>query len=195
MKSGIKDQIRQKIERQLEYFKVKEDDTWDDCDNYTDEDAMWYQGHWKMCSRLLSFIDSLPEEACKDSLQAPETCKENTDSFTSLEEVAEEYATMHLRNNEFPTADSAFIAGANWMRKKDVEDMYLSDNRHFLKCYEQGKVDMRVEMMKDAVEGEIGYWNQRGLSIRLDKSLERLGYDMDTKVKIVIEKQDDRPRD
>ena len=86
-------------------------------------------------------------------------------------------------------------AGANWMRKKDVEDMYLSDNRHFLKCYEQGKVDMRVEMMKDAVEGEIGYWNQRGLSIRLDKSLERLGYDMDTKVKIVIEKQDDRPRD
>lgn len=56
------EKIRQEIERQLEYFKGKEDDTWDDCDNYTDEDAMWYQGHWKMCSRLLSFIDSLPEE-------------------------------------------------------------------------------------------------------------------------------------
>lgn len=79
------EKIRQEIERQLEYFKGKEDDAWDDCDNYTDEDAMWYQGHWKMCSRLLSFIDSLPEEACKDSLQAPETCKENTDSFTSLD--------------------------------------------------------------------------------------------------------------
>lgn len=85
MKSSIKDQIRQEIERQLEYFKGKEDDTWDDCDNYTDEDAMWYQGHWKMCSRLLSFIDSLPDETCEDSLQAPETCKENTDSFTSLD--------------------------------------------------------------------------------------------------------------
>ena len=56
------EKIRQEIERQLEYFKGKEDDAWDDCDNYTDEDAMWYQGHWKMCSRLLSFIDSLPEE-------------------------------------------------------------------------------------------------------------------------------------
>lgn len=83
----------------------------------------------------------------------------------------------------------AFIAGAEWMRKKDVEDMYMSDNRHFLKCYEQGKVDMKVEMMKDAVEGEIGYWNQRGLSIRLDQSLEKLGYDEDTEVKIIIVKQ------
>lgn len=62
MKSSIKDQIRQEIERQLEYFKGKDDDAWDDCDNYTDEDASWYQGHWKMCSKLLAFIDSLPEE-------------------------------------------------------------------------------------------------------------------------------------
>lgn len=38
---------------------------------------------------------------------------------------------------------------------------------------------------------EIGYWNQRGLSIRLDKSLERLGYDMDTKVKVIVIKQND----
>lgn len=42
------------------------------------------------------------------------------------------------------------------------------------------------QMMKDAVEGEIGYWNQRGLSILLDKSLEKLGYDEGTKVKIII---------
>ena len=31
---------------------------------------------------FLAFINSLPEETCKDSLQVPETCKENTDSFT-----------------------------------------------------------------------------------------------------------------
>ena len=37
---------------------------------------------------LLAFIDSLPDETCKDSLQVPETCKENQDSFTSdLEEA------------------------------------------------------------------------------------------------------------
>lgn len=130
-------------------------------------------------------IEVLPKEDAEDA---------------SLEEAARLYAIPNYMRDvdvkyleEYPydkIAEAAFIAGAKWMRKKDVEDMYLSDNRHFLKCYEQGKVDMRVEMMKDAVEGEIGYWNQRGLSIRLDKSLERLGYDMDTKVKIIIVKQD-----
>ena len=33
--------------------------------------------------RLLDFIDSLPDETCKDSLQVQEICKENLDSFTS----------------------------------------------------------------------------------------------------------------
>ncbi len=54
---------------------------------------------------------------------------------------------------------------------------------------------MKEQMMKEAVEGEVGYWNQRGLSIRLDQSLEKLGYDMDRKVKMLIVKEDDRPRD
>lgn len=40
---------------------------------------------------ILAFIDSLPDEVCKDSLQAPETCKENAESFTSLEEVLKRY--------------------------------------------------------------------------------------------------------
>lgn len=39
---------------------------------------------------LLAFIDSLPEEKPSED----------------LEEAAKEYATTHLRNNEFPTADS-----------------------------------------------------------------------------------------
>ena len=51
---------------------------------------------------LLSFIDSLQQEQPSED----------------LEEAAEEYATTHLRNNEFPTADSAFIAGAKWMEKE-----------------------------------------------------------------------------
>lgn len=88
-------------------------------------------------------------EICKDSLHIPETCKENAKSFTSLEETAEEYAeneaysweltdappknnleeaaeeyaTTHIRNNEFPTADSAFIAGAEWQKAKDDEEI------------------------------------------------------------------------
>ena len=149
--------------------------------------------------QLLEFIDSLPEETCKDSLQVHETCKENTDSFTSLEEAASrggfdyvdnivQESPGHRWNDhdvEFGYRDG-FIAGAEWQANQLLKGSPLpEDTVLFHKGVEEGK---RL-MMEEAVEGEIGYWNQRGLSIRLDKSLERLGYDMDTKVKIVIVKE------
>jgi len=77
------EKIKAEIERQLEYFKGKEDDAWDDCDNYTDEDAQWYQGHWKMCSKLLSFIDSLPEEKPSENLEE-EVKRYYSDNFTYI---------------------------------------------------------------------------------------------------------------
>lgn len=63
------------------------------------------------------------------------------------------------------------------------------------KASEWGYNLCKEQMMNGAVDGEIGYWNQRGLSIRLDQSLEKLGYGEDTEVKVIIVKQDDRPRD
>ena len=159
--SNIKETIRQEIERRIKLYSI------------TNEEEQWIVNtYWS----VLAFIDSLPEEK----------------PLENLEEVAARYEQEN-RQSILSSVDivDAFIAGAEWMRKKDVEDMYMSDNRHFLKCYEQGKVDMKVAMMKDAVEGEIGYWNQTGLSIRLDQSLEKLGYDEDTKVKIIIVKQDE----
>ena len=39
-------------------------------------------------------------------------------------------------------------------------------------------------------EAEINYWNQRGLSIRLDKNLEDLGFEEGDKVKITIIKEE-----
>lgn len=135
-------------------------------------------------------------KACREKYQEGYEQAEkdlNKKPSEDLEEAAEDlFETIEIQEHENIFEDTfkkIFIAGAEWMRKKDVEDMYMSDNRHFLKCYEQGKVDMRVEMMKDTVEGEIGYWNQRGLSIRLDQSLDKLGYDEDTKVKIIIVKK------
>lgn len=87
-----------------------------------------------------------------------------------LEEAAEEYADNNSRRwqddgdiyYDYSKIEQAFIAGTEWQKE---------------------------QMMKDAVEGEIGYWNQRGLSILLDQSLEKLGYDEDTKVKIIIVKK------
>ena len=141
--------------------------------------------------------DSLLEETCKDSLQVPETCKENTDSFTSLEEAANDsWALYEYRDTPQGLYSSCyrdgFIVGAKWQANQLLKGSPLpEDTVLFQKGVEEGK---RL-MMEEAVEGEIGYWNQRGLSIRLDKSLERLGYDMDTKVKLIIVKQNDRPRD
>ena len=77
-------------------------------------------------------------ETHKDSLQVPETCKENQDSFTSLEEAAEEYAYKGIPEGMKvelkPIADEIiknFIAGASWMREqmmKEAVDYKICNN-------------------------------------------------------------------
>lgn len=95
-------------------------------------------------------------EICKDSLYIQETCKENADSFTDdLEEAAGEYASDGSIGFIDMTAYNAFIAGAKWQSKKDTMEMVMSDGSYFQKCYEQGKKDMKQQMMKEAVEGEV----------------------------------------
>ena len=64
-----------------------------------------------------------------------------------LEEAAKEYATTHLRNNEFPTADSAFIAGAEWQEKQDLKWAGEIHMNGYNLCKEQ--------MLKDAVEAVV----------------------------------------
>lgn len=80
MKSSIKDQIRQEIERRAKFH----DNAMKACPGLNNI-ALTHSAGWKEDTELLAFIDSLPDETCEDSLQAPETCKENTDSFTSLD--------------------------------------------------------------------------------------------------------------
>ena len=134
---------------------------------------------------------------CIDSLQVQESCKENAESFTSLEEAAEElFETIEIQEHENIFEDTfkkIFIAGAEWQRVQD--EPYMKRNNLELSLMLEnarkgGILEGKAEMMKDAVEGEIGYWNQRGLSIRLDQSLEKLGYDEDTKVEVIIKKKD-----
>ena len=95
------------------------------------------------------------EVICKNSLQVPETCKEKAKSFTSLEEAANEFANQDCVT--FASRKKGFIAGAEWQKERDIRDMYMSDNRHFQKVYELGKKDMKEQMMKEAVEGTLGY--------------------------------------
>lgn len=134
--------------------------------------------------QLLNFIDSLPEKPSED-----------------LEEAAEEYADKHGfrvpydgSNNYYDDVDvkaskEGFLAGAEWQKVQMMDEWLKDRDGCFWDGVNEGKKAMEEQMTKDAVEGEIGYWNQRGLSIRLDQSLEKLGYDEDIKVKIIIVKQ------
>lgn len=78
------EKIRQEIERLKKICK----------DNITTSKSGCFPYVMEMTGydKILSFIDSLPEETCKDSLQVHETCKENTDSFTS---DLDEYNRLH----------------------------------------------------------------------------------------------------
>lgn len=103
-------------------------------------------------SELLSFIDTLSEEHDK-----------------SMEEAAEEYVTTHLRNNEFPTADSAFIAGAEWQKE---------------------------QMMKGAVEGNViicylaGDGTQYGNIVSTDIDVDSHNLNEGDKIRVIIVKED-----
>ena len=78
------------------------------------------------------------EVICKDSLQVPETCKENQDSFTSLEEAAEECIGTLIPEEVHTTTpfaaeyvikllDKAFIAGAEWQKEQMMKEAFVDN--------------------------------------------------------------------
>lgn len=117
-----KELIRAEIERQMKYYDEKEQKAWDD------SDALWYQGHQKMCAKLLSFLDTLPDEPVSNDLK----------------EAAEKSAVQYyvdggyspFQNIETASHIAGFKAGAKWMKKQMPmpEDTVL-----FQKGVEEGK--------------------------------------------------------
>lgn len=73
------DKIRQEIERLKKCSKSSKKEWIDEGYN---QNAFAEDCRIKSFDKLLAFIDSLPDETCKDSLQVKEICKENPDSFT-----------------------------------------------------------------------------------------------------------------
>ena len=107
------------------------------------------------------------EVICKESLQVPETCKENQDSFTSLEEAARNYTdskSWAKGNYLTPYIRETFIAGAEWQKE---------------------------QMMKEAVEGEITMDLKRFLHARTTSILDERYVKFGDKVKIIIVKEDE----
>ncbi len=72
----------------------------------------------------------------------------------------------------------------------DMDCDELRDYETGISAFKAGAEWQKEQMMKDAEEAEIGYFNQRGLSIRTERSIERMPYDEGDKVKIIIIKED-----
>ena len=157
--------IRQEIER---LKKILEEST------YYLDNSQQALGYSFALDDFKEFIDSLPN----DSLDAPKIVSED------LEEAANEFANQDCVT--FISRKKGFIAGAEWQYQKDRGEFAKLKAKEWSDGYNEGIAKGKEQMTKDAVDGEIGYWNQRGLSILLDKSLEKLGYDEDIKVKIII---------
>ena len=222
-----KELVRAEIERQMKFYDDKEREVLDEPEQFTY--ALFYQGHQKMCAKLLSFLDTLPDEPVSDCHDLEdEICEymsnEDNNPFDwdwrdkrdyaihfaqwgaehlrdttkkiseDLEEAAEEYATTHLRNNEFPTADSAFKAGAEWQKAKILKDnpviMPVEDFQALIDSHaKRVEADYKEKMLKEAVEGYVNYYEDSG-GILMAEAQVGCPYHNGDKVKIIIVKED-----
>lgn len=87
-------------------------------------------------------------------------------------------------------AKKRFIAGAEWQKEQDTRDMVMSDNRHFNKVYELGKKDMKEQMLKEAVEGYVNYYEDSG-GILMAEAQVGCPYHNGDKVHIVVLKAEE----
>ena len=102
------------------------------------------------------FIDNLQEEPASEDL--------------------EEAASKYVREDFHERSRADFKAGAEWQKQKNFEELFKSDMTLFKECYEKGRLDMREEMMKDAVDAtildvdaqtiEFGLWPEKLLDIK-----------------------------
>jgi hypothetical protein len=170
----------------------------------------YLRGQARVCRVLLDFIDSMPDDAScvYDTNKLTPTPSVNIEDVARVQFASHAHVFDRKRKAVFDWEQFKEVAGIFYgFGKKDSlpEEKPSEDLEAAAEKYADGEMMsglaerafiaggewQREQMMEKAVEGEIGYWNQRGLSIRIDKSLERLGYDMDTKVKIIIVKQDE----
>lgn len=69
-------------------------------------------------------------------------------------------------------------------------DGVVDKNETKRKCFIEGANWMKEQMMEGAANADVGYYNQYGLSLYLEKSLEKLGFDEHDNVKIVVIKEE-----
>ena len=132
------------------------------------------------CDRILSFIDSLPEETDNEEPNRPKLSD-------NLEEAASEYiSTYYAIHHREPDMTSLFIAGAQWQKDRINIDI----SKQVAAAYQLGEKGKEEQMMMDAVEGKI--YGCDGLHwIETDADENIKGKEDDT-VRIIIVKEDER---
>lgn len=110
---------------------------------------------------------------------------------TSLEEAAEEslekqsVAELFCGSYDADQMLEMFKAGSEWQRKKDRETIELAEEHAIL----AGRVQMKEEMMKDAVEGEVIY-DLGGFFRIKSEAIDGAKYKVGSWVKLIIVKED-----
>lgn len=90
--------------------------------------------------------------------------KEKKQPDKSLEEEIEKCWKYWLSPSNQPSVEGVLPKSefmmyarhfAEWQKEQDTREMIMSDGSYFQKCYEQGKKDMKEQMLKEAVEGRV----------------------------------------
>ncbi len=121
----------------------------------------------------------------------------------SMEEAAEEYGDKEFPDepaigrwgtgdyeppvdNEYPReiAKEAFIAGVKWQKNKDKETIEVAEDHAFM----AGSVWQKEQMLKDAVEGYVNYYEDSGGKLMAEAQV-GCPYHIGNTVKIIIVKE------
>lgn len=111
--------------------------------------------------------------------------------YTWLDEQRMEAITMAVEALSKPSLPS----GVDEAAEEYVDKWYSIhglDRESYPIDVEVSKADFYAGVKWASEQGEtaeVGYWNQRGLSIKLDKPLEKLGFEEGDKVTILINKK------
>ena len=163
--------VRQEIERHRQAIRVLNEHTTPEQMSKT---CAIFQYSDSILSELNSFLDTLSEEPDK-----------------SLEEAAKEHTlkvVCESGNNWIINIKDAFIAGAEWQASQMPmpEDTVL-----FNKGVAEGRRLEREDMLKDAVEGYVNYYEDSG-GILMAEAQVGCPYHNGDKVRIIIIKEDEK---
>lgn len=115
---------------------------------FNSEDAEY---GYRSCARdLLSFLDTLSEEPDKSLKETAEIIAKNILGRDYLAELDEDCAIDALEE-----AKNLVKAGAEWQKQQFEENYKEIFNDYWTRGFEEGRADMKEEMLKDAVEGFI----------------------------------------